>query len=145
MEQLEPAHVASAGLRTWVPWQEGRLVSRPSALRPTRSLMKPAAALQSCPSINCVVVAPWEGDGRRLEGAYVADAIISLLYMAGVTREVDSIMVALSRPALDSDGAVTVTVDGVTLSFRIEAVQTTIYRAGGRSTGASIDPSERLS
>ena len=64
-----------------------------------------------------------------LDGAYAADVAASLLQQAWAAREIGAIKLPQSRLALDSGDAVTVTVDGVTLSFRIKAVQTTTFRA----------------
>ena len=64
-----------------------------------------------------------------LDGAYAADVAMSVLQQAWAARETGAIKLPPSRLALDSGDAVTVTVDGVTLSFRIKGVETTTYRA----------------
>ncbi|MCW6510994.1 baseplate multidomain protein megatron [Lichenifustis flavocetrariae] len=64
-----------------------------------------------------------------LDGAYAADVAASVLQQTWAARETGAIKVPPSRLSLDAGDAVTVTVDGVTLAFRIKSVETTTYRA----------------
>ena len=64
-----------------------------------------------------------------LDGAYASDVATTILQQTWAARETGSIKLPPSRLALDSGDAVTVTIDGATLSFRIRSVETTTYRA----------------
>ncbi len=63
-----------------------------------------------------------------LDPAYAADMATSLLQQVWAGRETGSIKLPPSLLALDAGDAVTVSFDGVTLPFRIKAVDTTTYR-----------------
>ena len=64
-----------------------------------------------------------------LDGAYAADVAASVLQQAWAARETGAIKLPPSRLALDSGDAVTVTIAGATLSFRIKTIETTTYRS----------------
>ena len=90
-----------------------------------------------------------------LDGAYAADVAATVLQQAWAARETGAIKLPPSRLALDAGDAVTVTVAGVTLAFRIKAVETTTYRAldlvgfdpsllRGRLAARSASPARRV-
>ena len=64
-----------------------------------------------------------------LDGAYAADVASTILQQAWAARETGAIKVPPSRLALEAGDAVTVTVDGVTLPFRIKGVETGTTRS----------------
>ena len=64
-----------------------------------------------------------------LDGAYAADVAATVLQQTWAARETGSLKVPPSRLALEAGDAVTVTVDGVTLPFRIKGVETSTYRS----------------
>ena len=63
-----------------------------------------------------------------LDPAYATDVATSLLQQAWAARETGSIKLPPSLLALDAGDAVTVAVDGLTMPFRIKAVDTTTFR-----------------
>ncbi len=67
--------------------------------------------------------------GAALDQTYAAQVATSLLQQTWVARETASIKLPPSWVALDSGDAVTLTVDGVTLPFRVKEVTTSTYRA----------------
>ena len=64
-----------------------------------------------------------------LDAAYAADVAATILQQTWAAREVGAIKVPPSRLTLDAGDAITITVDGVTLPFKISGVETTTYRA----------------
>ncbi len=64
-----------------------------------------------------------------LDQTYAAAVATSILQQAWMARETATIKVPPSRVALDPGDAVTLTLEGVTLPFRVKEVQTSTYRA----------------
>ena len=64
-----------------------------------------------------------------LDPAYATDTATSLLQQVWAARETGSIKLPPSLLALDAGDALTVTVDGLTMPFRIRAVDTTTLRS----------------
>ena len=73
-----------------------------------------------------------------LDPAYAADTAASLLQQAWAGRETGTVKLPPSRLALDPGDAVTLDFDGLTMPFRITAVETSTYRT---ATLVGFDPS----
>ncbi len=67
--------------------------------------------------------------GAALDQTYAAQVAASLLQQTWVARETASIKLPPSQLALDPGDALTLSVDGVTLPFRVKGVNTTTYRS----------------